>query len=109
MTLFVSLFVSLERGVSIEPLWHATGTNGDAAGARSSKSMINGTTGDTGLKAMPPMCSAGVQLAMHGCRRVRHVSGSPCTVADVFGTSTASPGTSMFNNRFQYAVLPLQL
>ncbi|VDP42618.1 unnamed protein product [Heligmosomoides polygyrus] len=25
---------------------------------------------------------------MHGCLRVRHVSGSPCTVADVFGTST---------------------
>ncbi|VDO62530.1 unnamed protein product [Heligmosomoides polygyrus] len=33
-----------ERGGSIGPLWHATGTNGDAAGARSSKSMINGTT-----------------------------------------------------------------
>ncbi|VDO66827.1 unnamed protein product [Heligmosomoides polygyrus] len=43
----MTLFVSLERGGSIGPLWHATGTNGDAAGARSSKSMINGTTGDT--------------------------------------------------------------
>ncbi|VDP59259.1 unnamed protein product [Heligmosomoides polygyrus] len=42
------LFVSLERGGSIGDLWHATGANGDAAGARSSKSMINGTTGDTG-------------------------------------------------------------
>ncbi|VDO97925.1 unnamed protein product [Heligmosomoides polygyrus] len=42
----MTLFVSLERGGSIGPLWHATGTNGDAAGARSSKSMINGTTGD---------------------------------------------------------------
>ncbi|VDO94689.1 unnamed protein product [Heligmosomoides polygyrus] len=36
-----------ERGGSIGPLWHATGTNGDAAGARSSKSMINGTTWST--------------------------------------------------------------
>ncbi|VDO87896.1 unnamed protein product [Heligmosomoides polygyrus] len=36
----MTLFVSLERGGSIG---HATGTNGDAAGARSSKSMINGT------------------------------------------------------------------
>ncbi|VDP15428.1 unnamed protein product [Heligmosomoides polygyrus] len=26
---------------------------------------------------------------MNGCRRVRHVYGSRCTVADVFGTSTA--------------------
>ncbi|VDO86679.1 unnamed protein product [Heligmosomoides polygyrus] len=41
MTLF-------ERGGSIGALWHARGTNGDAAGARSSNSMINGTTGDTG-------------------------------------------------------------
>ncbi|VDP17167.1 unnamed protein product [Heligmosomoides polygyrus] len=44
----MTLFVSLERGGSIGALRHATGTNGDAAGARSSKSMINGTTGDTG-------------------------------------------------------------
>ncbi|VDO69294.1 unnamed protein product [Heligmosomoides polygyrus] len=44
----MTLFVSLERGGSIGALWHATGTNGDAAGARSSKSMINGSTGDTG-------------------------------------------------------------
>ncbi|VDP16932.1 unnamed protein product [Heligmosomoides polygyrus] len=36
------------RGGSIGPLWHATGTNGDAAGARSSKSMINGTTESIG-------------------------------------------------------------
>ncbi|VDP46740.1 unnamed protein product [Heligmosomoides polygyrus] len=43
----MTLFVSLERGGSIGALWHATGTNGDAAGSRSSKSMINGTTGDT--------------------------------------------------------------
>ncbi|VDP22080.1 unnamed protein product [Heligmosomoides polygyrus] len=28
-------------------------------------------------------------MPKHGCRRVRHVYGSPCTVADVFGTSTA--------------------
>ncbi|VDO84082.1 unnamed protein product [Heligmosomoides polygyrus] len=42
----MTLFVSLEGVGSIGPLWHATGTNGDAAGARSSKSMINGTTGD---------------------------------------------------------------
>ncbi|VDO92502.1 unnamed protein product [Heligmosomoides polygyrus] len=26
---------------------------------------------------------------MYGCRRARHVYGSPCRVADVFGTSTA--------------------
>ncbi|VDO74647.1 unnamed protein product [Heligmosomoides polygyrus] len=33
-----SLFVSLERGGSIGALWHATGTNGDAAGpARESR------------------------------------------------------------------------
>ncbi|VDP53684.1 unnamed protein product [Heligmosomoides polygyrus] len=44
----MTLFVSLERGGSIGSLWHATGTDGDAAGARSSKSMINGTTGDAG-------------------------------------------------------------
>ncbi|VDP04361.1 unnamed protein product [Heligmosomoides polygyrus] len=43
----MTLFVSLERGGSIGPLCHSIGTNGDAAGARSSKSMINGTTGDT--------------------------------------------------------------
>ncbi|VDP26606.1 unnamed protein product [Heligmosomoides polygyrus] len=36
------------------------------------------------------MCSARLRLAMHGCRRVRHVYGSPCTVADVFGTSSES-------------------
>ncbi|VDO64888.1 unnamed protein product [Heligmosomoides polygyrus] len=35
-------------------------------------------------------------IARHGCRRVQHVYGSPCTM-------------SMFNNRFQYAVPPLQL
>ncbi|VDO85980.1 unnamed protein product [Heligmosomoides polygyrus] len=29
-------------------------------------------------------------LAMHGCRRVRHVYGSPCLVAGVFGTSSES-------------------
>ncbi|VDL73759.1 unnamed protein product [Nippostrongylus brasiliensis] len=28
--------------------WHATETNGDVTGARSSETMINGTTGDTG-------------------------------------------------------------
>ncbi|VDP38902.1 unnamed protein product [Heligmosomoides polygyrus] len=39
----MTLFVSLERGGSIGPLWHATGTNGDAAGARSSKPMIKET------------------------------------------------------------------
>ncbi|VDP21255.1 unnamed protein product [Heligmosomoides polygyrus] len=44
----MTLFVSLERGGSIGALWHVARTNGDAAGARSSKSMINGTTGDTG-------------------------------------------------------------
>ncbi|VDP29720.1 unnamed protein product [Heligmosomoides polygyrus] len=38
--------MSLERGGFIGALWHATGTNGDPAGARSSKSTINGTTGD---------------------------------------------------------------
>ncbi|VDO91783.1 unnamed protein product [Heligmosomoides polygyrus] len=31
-------------------------------------------------------------IATHGCRRVCDVYGSPCTVADVFGTSTASSG-----------------
>ncbi|VDO82313.1 unnamed protein product [Heligmosomoides polygyrus] len=56
-----------------------------------------------------PTCWARLRLAMHGCRRVRHVYDSPCTVADVFGRSMASPGTSMFNNRFQCAVPPLQL
>ncbi|VDP45028.1 unnamed protein product [Heligmosomoides polygyrus] len=46
----------------------------------------------------------------HGRRRVQYVYGSLCTVADAFGTSTASPGMmSMFNNRFRYAVLSLQL
>ncbi|VDO69989.1 unnamed protein product [Heligmosomoides polygyrus] len=45
----MTLFVFLGRGVPIGALWHATGTNGDAAGARSRKSMINGATGgDTG-------------------------------------------------------------
>ncbi|VDO68990.1 unnamed protein product [Heligmosomoides polygyrus] len=44
----MTLFVSLERGGSIGPLWHATGTNGDAAGTRSS-----GTTGDTGDPRKP--------------------------------------------------------
>ncbi|VDO19581.1 unnamed protein product [Heligmosomoides polygyrus] len=32
------------------------------------------------------------RLVMHGRGRVRHVYGSPCRVADVFGTSTASSG-----------------
>ncbi|VDP01663.1 unnamed protein product [Heligmosomoides polygyrus] len=32
-------------------------------------------------------------MPRHGCRRLRHVYDSPCTVADVFGTSTESPGT----------------
>ncbi|VDP23485.1 unnamed protein product [Heligmosomoides polygyrus] len=53
----MTLFVSLEREGSIGPLWHATGTNGDAAGARSSKSMINGTTGDKVI--------SGMECAMH--------------------------------------------
>ncbi|VDP02701.1 unnamed protein product [Heligmosomoides polygyrus] len=44
----MTLFVSLERGGSIGPLWHTTGTNGDAAGTRSSKSITNGTTDETG-------------------------------------------------------------
>uniref|UniRef100_A0A7I4YVS2 Reverse transcriptase domain-containing protein n=1 Tax=Haemonchus contortus TaxID=6289 RepID=A0A7I4YVS2_HAECO len=39
-------FVSLERFIG--PLWLVTGTNGDVTGARSRKSTINGTTGDTG-------------------------------------------------------------
>ncbi|VDO17741.1 unnamed protein product [Heligmosomoides polygyrus] len=43
--------------------------------------------------ARSPTCSARLRLPMQGCRRVRHVYGSPCTVADVFGTSTASPCT----------------
>ncbi|VDP17735.1 unnamed protein product [Heligmosomoides polygyrus] len=43
----MKIYVSLERGGSTGALWHATGTNGDTAGARSSRSMINGTTGDT--------------------------------------------------------------
>ncbi|VDO99889.1 unnamed protein product [Heligmosomoides polygyrus] len=47
----MTLFVSLERGGSIGPLWQATGTNGDADGDRSSKSMTNGTTADTGEMA----------------------------------------------------------
>nr|CDJ94198.1 uncharacterized protein LOC100892795 [Haemonchus contortus] len=36
----------LERFIG--PLWLVTGTNGDVTGARSRKSTINGTTGDTG-------------------------------------------------------------
>ncbi|VDP09038.1 unnamed protein product [Heligmosomoides polygyrus] len=31
-------------------------------------------------------------FSRHGCRRLRHVYGSPCTVADMFCSSTASPG-----------------
>ncbi|VDP58970.1 unnamed protein product [Heligmosomoides polygyrus] len=36
---------------------------------------------------------------MQGCRRVRHVYGSPCTVADVFDTSSESlrPLDDVFN------------
>lgn len=41
-------FVSLKQGESIGALCHAMGTKEDAAGARSSGSMINGATGDTG-------------------------------------------------------------
>lgn len=44
----MALFVSLEPGGSIGVLWHATGTNGDAACAHSTNSMINGKAGDTG-------------------------------------------------------------
>ncbi|VDP58284.1 unnamed protein product [Heligmosomoides polygyrus] len=44
LTTDMTLFVSVERGGSIGPLWHTKGTNGDAAGAHLSKSMINGTT-----------------------------------------------------------------
>ncbi|VDO96038.1 unnamed protein product [Heligmosomoides polygyrus] len=67
----MTLFVPLERGGSIEPLWHATGTNGDAAGARSSKSMINGTTDDTGaaralLGARPGKAGEAAGLAPYG-------------------------------------------
>nr|CDJ97133.1 endonuclease-reverse transcriptase HmRTE-e01 [Haemonchus contortus] len=40
--------VSLKRERFTGPLWLVTGTNGDVTGARSRKSMINGTTGDTG-------------------------------------------------------------
>ncbi|VDP09013.1 unnamed protein product [Heligmosomoides polygyrus] len=43
----MTLFVHLERGGSIGALLHATVTNGDAAGACSSKSMINETAPDT--------------------------------------------------------------
>ncbi|VDO63268.1 unnamed protein product [Heligmosomoides polygyrus] len=35
-----------------------------------------------GCSFVPPTCSARLRLAMHGCRRVRHVYGSPCTIAD---------------------------
>lgn len=41
-------FVSLEGAESIVALWYATGTDGDVAGASSSKWMICGATGDTG-------------------------------------------------------------
>uniref|UniRef100_W6NPV8 Transcription factor E2F dimerisation partner (TDP) domain containing protein n=1 Tax=Haemonchus contortus TaxID=6289 RepID=W6NPV8_HAECO len=37
--------VSLKRERFTGPLWLVTGTNGDVTGARSRKSMINGTTG----------------------------------------------------------------
>ncbi|VDP07987.1 unnamed protein product [Heligmosomoides polygyrus] len=30
-----------------------------------------------------------IKMPRHVCRRVRHVYGSPCMVADVLGTSTA--------------------
>ncbi|VDO63439.1 unnamed protein product [Heligmosomoides polygyrus] len=49
---------------------------------------LSGTS--TARYARLPMCSARLRLAMHGCRRVRNVYGSPCTVADVFGTSSES-------------------
>nr|CDJ95090.1 unnamed protein product [Haemonchus contortus] len=39
------ILVSLERFIG--PLWLVKGTNGDVTGARSRKSTINGTTGDT--------------------------------------------------------------
>ncbi|VDL84384.1 unnamed protein product [Nippostrongylus brasiliensis] len=41
-------FVFLERTGPTGLPWNATGTNGDITGARSSKSKINRTTGDTG-------------------------------------------------------------
>lgn len=37
----MTLFVLFERGGPIGVLWHATGTNEDAAGARSGNSMTN--------------------------------------------------------------------
>ncbi|VDO74397.1 unnamed protein product [Heligmosomoides polygyrus] len=42
----MTMFVFLERGGSIGALWHATWTNADAAGARSSNSMTNGAKGN---------------------------------------------------------------
>ncbi|VDO97919.1 unnamed protein product [Heligmosomoides polygyrus] len=47
----MTFFASLERAGSIGSFWHATETNGDVAGARSSHSMINATTGD-GVKKL---------------------------------------------------------
>ncbi|VDO88218.1 unnamed protein product [Heligmosomoides polygyrus] len=38
-------------------------------------------------------CSACLRLAMRGRGRVRYIYGSPCMVADVFSSSTESPGT----------------
>ncbi|VDP53861.1 unnamed protein product [Heligmosomoides polygyrus] len=69
----MTLFVSLERGGSIGPLWHATGTNGDAAGTHSSNSMINGTTGDTGERK---------DLAFYVLKRQALVTGyeDPCHI-----------------------------
>nr|CDJ85079.1 Protease inhibitor I8 domain containing protein [Haemonchus contortus] len=64
--------VSLKRERFTGPLWLVTGTNGDVTGARSRKSMINGTTGDTvyynischadadcpqGTTCMAPLCT----------------------------------------------------
>ncbi|VDO98982.1 unnamed protein product [Heligmosomoides polygyrus] len=40
-------------------------------------------------RARLPTCSARLRLAIHGCRCVRHVYGSPYTADYVFGTSTA--------------------
>ncbi|KIH58646.1 hypothetical protein ANCDUO_11143 [Ancylostoma duodenale] len=48
------LFVSLEWTESIRRLWHARGTNGKTAGARSGYPKINGSQGDQGDLSVKP-------------------------------------------------------
>ncbi|VDO87841.1 unnamed protein product [Heligmosomoides polygyrus] len=123
-------------------MWKAADDYGLCESIKESAFRVNDRNGrDDKLKNLPDLVETTLlgtvadvfraSTASTIARGVQHIYGSPCTVADVFGTSTASPGTtsmfsnrtvtdvfgtstaspgtmSMFNNRFQY-VPPLQL